>query len=310
METVRFSSSAPLVEIAFGCDAGYLQPLTIAISSVLTSARDPKRLRFWLVTKSLDSAALAPLQTLIRNRGATLETRTPMEAVAVERMPLGEHFTEATYYRLMMPEVLPDAVTKLIYLDSDVIVRHPIEDLWAVDLEGLSTAAVFNPRALNYRQMGLDRESDYFNAGVLVMDLGAWRKQRIHQRALQFAVESSDQLLCADQDAINHILAGAWKRLDLRWNQQFKFFKHSAGFLRVPWLELRRARSAPYIVHYSTNTKPWHSDNQHPWRHLYFDQLDRTHYRGWRPPLPSTPVQRPTYRGSFLQRLAATVRGR
>ncbi|MEO6004553.1 MAG: glycosyltransferase family 8 protein [Opitutus sp.] len=310
MDIARPAFLPPLVEIAFGCDAGYLQPLTIAISSVLTSARKPAQLRFWLVTKSLDAAALAPLRTLIEKFGAILETRSPMADAAVERMPLGEHFTEATYYRLMMPQLLPEEVAKVIYLDSDVIVRHPIEDLWAVDLEGLSTAAVFNPRALNYRQMGLKREADYFNAGVLVMDLNQWRKQRIHQRALEFAIEAADELLCADQDAINHILAGAWKRLDLRWNQQFKFFKHSASFLRVPWLELRRARSGPYIVHYSTNTKPWHSDNEHPWRDLYFDQLDRTHYRGWRPALPPASAERPRRRGGVLQRIASSVRGR
>ncbi|HTO04463.1 MAG TPA: glycosyltransferase family 8 protein [Opitutus sp.] len=286
MESDSSSNVPPRIEIAFGCDHGYLQPLTVAIVSILATSLAPSRLRFWLVTKSLNAAALAPLRAIIEENGAELETRTPLAEKSMETMPLGEHFTEATYYRLLLPRILPANVSRLIYLDSDVIVRHPIEHLWSVQLGKLSTAAVFNPRALTWGKMGLRREQDYFNAGVLLMDLNRWRAEQIDQRALNFAAGYAGALPCADQDALNHVLAGAWKRLDLRWNQQFKFFQHSARYLQVSWLGLWRAKSAPYIVHYSTNTKPWHSENEHPWRALYFEQLDLTNYRGWRPAAP------------------------
>jgi lipopolysaccharide biosynthesis glycosyltransferase len=286
MDLASTSNGSQRIEIAFGCDAGYLQPLTVAVVSVLAHARDPARLRFWLITNSLDEAALLSLRAVIEENGAQLETRKPVSEVAIEEMPLGEHFTAATYYRLLLPRVLPITVSKLIYLDSDVIVRHPIEELWEADLGQWSTAAVFNPRPLNWLGLGLRREKDYFNAGVLVMDLNRWRAEHIPERALQFAAEFPGALPCADQDALNHVIAGAWKRLDLRWNQQSKFFQHSASYLRVSWLALWRARSAPFIVHYSTSEKPWHTDNEHPWRELYFEQLDRTAFRGWRPMPP------------------------
>ena len=292
MHSGSTKSTPSLVEIGFGCDAGYLQPLTIAISSVLTHAREPSELRFWLITKSLNQTELAPLRRMIEDVGARLETRAPVARENIGDMPLGEHFTEATYYRLLFAELLPPSVKRLIYLDSDVIVRHEIEELWTVNLGTNSTGAVFNPRALNYRQMGLARETDYFNAGVLLLNLEAWREQQIHHRALKFAADFPGKLVCADQDALNHVLAGAWTRLDLRWNQQYKFFKQSARQLGVPLLALWRARSRPYVVHYSTNTKPWHSGNQHPWRDLYFDQLDRTHYHGWRPAPSSNTANR------------------
>lgn len=290
MESDTSPNVPPRVEIAFGCDNGYLQPLTVAIVSVLATSLAPSRLRFWLITKTLDAAALAPLKAIIDESGAQLETRRPVLENSIETMPLGEHFTEATYYRLLLPRVLPAEVSRLIYLDSDVIVRHPIENLWSIHLGKFSTAAVFNPRALTWRKMGLRQEKDYFNAGVLLMDLKRWRAEQIHQRALNFAAGYAGALPCADQDALNHVLAGAWKRLDLRWNQQYKFFQHSARYLHVSWLGLWRAKSSPFIVHYSTNTKPWHSENEHPWRSLYFEQLDRTNYRGWRP--PASPIEK------------------
>lgn len=302
MDLVQPPGESSRIEIAFGCDAGYLQPLSVAVISVLASARTPSRIRFWLITKSLDDRALAPLRSLVEGYGAVLETRSPaMTEARIESMPLGEHFTEATYYRLLLPRLVPPEVGRLIYLDSDVIVRHPIEELWAVDLKKFSTGAVFNPRSLNFKGLGLEREKDYFNAGVLVMDLNRWREERIHQRALKFAAEFSGALPCADQDALNHVVKGAWRRLDLRWNQQFKFFQYSAAYLRVSWLALWRARSTPFIVHYSTNTKPWHSENEHPWRSLYFEQLDRTSYRGWRPTPPPHKEIGPGHRITKLQ---------
>jgi lipopolysaccharide biosynthesis glycosyltransferase len=300
MDVVSPAKESQRVEIAFGCDAGYLQPLTVAIVSVLANARDPSRLRFWLVTKSLTDEAVSSLRAVVAENGAQLETRKPMTDTGIGEMPLGEHFTEATYYRLLLAKLLPATVSRLIYLDSDVIVRHPIEDLWAIDLENFSTAAVFNPRALNCEGLGLRDEKDYFNAGVLLMDLDRWRHERIHERALTFAAEFPGPLPCADQDALNHVIAGAWKRLDLRWNQQSKFFQHSCTYLRVPWLALWRARTSPYIVHYSTSEKPWQSNNQHPWRELYFEQLDRTTFRGWRPP-PLRAEARPGPRMTRLQ---------
>jgi lipopolysaccharide biosynthesis glycosyltransferase len=283
MSSSSSATQPSTIEVAFGSDAGYLQHLTVAVASVLGTSKKPSNVRFWLVTRTLTDSELAPLRTMIEEAGAQFEVRLPASEVKMDGLPLLEHCTEATYYRLLIPQLLPANVTRVIYLDSDVIVRQPIEELWKIALGEHSTGAVLNPRPMNYQQLGLRREKDYFNAGVLLMDLSLWRKRHIHERALAYAAARPGQLPCADQDALNHVLCGAWKRLDLRWNQQSKFFQHSARHLGVSWLALWRARTSPYVVHYSTSTKPWHADNDHPWRSLYFEHLDRTHHEGWRP---------------------------
>lgn len=279
-------SISPLhtVDIAFCCDQGYLQPLTVAIASVLANSHTPGRLRFWIVSKTLGRSDLADVATLVAKADARLELlHVATAAEPIADVPLTEHFTEATYYRLLLPDLVPASLHRLIYLDCDVVVRRPIEELWAVDLRGAPTGAVLNPRALNVPLLGLSAERDYFNAGVLLIDLVQWRRDRVHQRALDFASRFSGKLPCHDQDALNQIHAGNWHRLDLRWNQQFKFFKHPAHYLGLPASALRRARREPFVVHYSSNTKPWQYSNDHPWRRTYFRYLDQTPYRGWRP---------------------------
>jgi lipopolysaccharide biosynthesis glycosyltransferase len=196
------------------------------------------------------------------------------------------HITIAAYYRLYVPELLPRDVGRIIYLDSDTVVRRSIEELWSTDLEGNVVAAVMKPRASEFEAVGLQSASDYFNSGVLLIDTALWRAQRVRERALVFAFSHPDCTHGHDQPALNHVFAGRWTRLDPRWNQQFKFFVHTAGYLRMSRSDLRRLRSDPYIVHYTTQAKPWHSLNQHPLRSWYYDVLDRTPFAGWRPERP------------------------
>ena len=278
------------VHIALCCDLLYLQPLAVVIQSLVATAHDPRRLHLWIMTDTRDAARLEPAVGIARAAGARCTLLSTHAADALlRRAPTHGHLSTATYYRLFLPELLPVEVGRVIYLDTDIVVRQPIEELWDTDLEGHSLAAVQKPRAGEFGEVGLSRESDYFNAGVLLIDLPRWRKRRIGEAALEFALHRSQRIQGHDQSALNHVLAGNWKRLDPRWNQQFKFFVHTAGYLRMNRAELRELRRDPFIIHYTTASKPWHYLNDHPLRHCYYENLDRTPFAGWRPP-PAAPL--------------------
>lgn len=294
MPFLQSPSTAPSIEVAFCCDAGYLQPLTVAVTSLLSASGAPQRLRIWLITSPLaDASAFDQVRQLAACAGARFAlVEVPARPFADGALAVSEHLSVATYYRLMLPDLLPPSVRRLVYLDCDLIVRRPIEELWDFDLIGAPAAAVPNPRAFHFAQLGLRDEREYFNAGVMLLDLDCWRRENLHGRALTYARERGAALRCHDQDALNHVLGGRWRPLDLRWNQQFKFFQHPAYFLHVEPAALRRARRDPFIVHYTTNSKPWHYDNDHPWRWLFFRFLDETPFRGWRPAAPASWRQR------------------
>ncbi len=274
------------IEIAFCCDDAYVQPLTAAIASVIATAQEPHRLRFWLLSKTLREPAIRNLRVHIEASGACLMLQDVSGANrSFQGVPLHGHLSEAGYYRLLLPEMLPADCERVLYLDCDLIVCRPVEELWSVDLQGRSTAAVQKPRAENFRSVGLRSEEEYFNSGVMLLDLVRWRRDRLHEQALTYALRHP-RLQFHDQDALNAVIQGHWHRLDPRWNQQFRIFKFNSGYLHLPAHELQRLRRDPFIVHYTTASKPWHFDNDHPLRDRYFEALDRTHYRGWRPPVP------------------------
>lgn len=278
------------VHIALCCDLLYLQPLAVVVQSLIDTAANPRRLHLWIMTDTRDDTRLEPIMKLARTGGATCTFLSNQAADALLRQaPTHGHLSAATYYRLFLPELLPAELNRVIYLDTDVVVRRPIEELWETDLGPHGVAAVLKPRAGEFGEVGLSRESDYFNAGVLLIDLDRWRTRRIGAAALEFALHRSGRIQGHDQSALNHVLAGNWKRLDPRWNQQFKFFVHTADYLRMGRRELRRLRREPFIIHYTTASKPWHYRNDHPLRHCYYEALDRTPFAGWRPQ-PDSPL--------------------
>ena len=58
----------------------------------------------------------------------------------------------------------------------------------------------------------------YFNAGVLVMDLNRLRDTGLIHVAEKFLEQTNYKTVYVDQDALNHVVNGAFVRLDLRWN--------------------------------------------------------------------------------------------
>ncbi len=272
------------VHVAFCCDAAYATPMVVAVQSVLRHARAPENLVFWIGTTAEDLPHALAVREVIQRANARLHVRLLTSVLhRLQHAPVRGHLSSAAYFRLFLTELLPAALSRVIYLDSDVIVCRPIEELWWTPLDGKPMAGVLKPRATEAIEVGLQSEADYFNSGVMLIDLDAWRRLDVSRRALDFVQHHPGRIHGHDQPALNHVFAGAWKRLDFRWNQQFKFFVHTAGYLGVPASALRELRTRPFIIHYTTGSKPWHYSNDHPLQRRYFEVLDETAFAGWRP---------------------------
>lgn len=176
------------------------------------------------------------------------------------------HLTPATLFRLQVPSLLND-IGRIVYLDCDLVVLHDITALYDTDLASLPLAACldfwlaggppFSPPIVGWdveewhrflrEVVRLSDHKTYFNAGVLVMDLDRFRSAGITRAAEEFLEQTNYTTVYADQDALNHVIDGAFVRLDSRWNV----------------LGARSAASSspndpePWIIHYAGPYKPW-----------------------------------------------------
>lgn len=184
-----------------------------------------------------------------------------------------------TYARFLFPEIFPD-LGKVLYIDVDTLVLGDIGELYSWPLEGNLVGAALGRGTervdhcwgvLNYKELGIPPETPYFNAGVLLMDLKAWRHENFAKQCMDYAAKYPELCIFWDQTVMNTLLAGRFKLVSDIWNQQFS----------VPDKSFTREG----ILHYCGPDKPWNFTNNLPkaLNELYYEEIDRTAYRGWRP---------------------------
>jgi lipopolysaccharide biosynthesis glycosyltransferase len=215
-----------------------------------------------------------------------------------------------SYYRILIPRLLPADVERVVYLDCDLVICADLVKLWKQRLAGHRCLAVQDCSAPymdsavalpnyakcaafvgcrqpvpNFRELGLPAEVPYFNAGVLLIDLRAWREADVSAQLLSCLEKNRQHVRWWDQYAMNVVLAGHWGRLDARWNQGSHIYKYPSWQLSpFDQLSYEQQTLEPYIVHYTTAQKPWRASCRHILRERFYDYLDRTDWAGWRPP--------------------------
>lgn len=181
------------------------------------------------------------------------------------------NFPISIYYRLLLADILPESVHKVLYLDADIIVRHDLKELYDTKIDDVALAAVTEPDGTggNCERLGYPSELGYFNSGVILFNLDYFRQHGITDKLISFIKTHPEQLGCPDQDTLNAVLHNEKIDLPIIYNVQ-------EGYYRIPPTivmteELNKAIHDPYIVHFSTNNKPWNKHCRHPLRNLYYE---------------------------------------
>jgi lipopolysaccharide biosynthesis glycosyltransferase len=180
----------------------------------------------------------------------------------VKGLPIKGFTRKATWYRIFLDELLPDA-DRILYLDVDLLVMDSLGPLWQTSLDGYVLGAVSNVPELHekpYTERPELEGDSYFNAGVLLLDLNAVRREGLGEKLRTFSVRNAPRLRWRDQDALNEVLHHRRLHLHPRWNCM-------NAVVSFPWAaeyfdpsELEEARRRPAIRHFEgpSYNKPWH----------------------------------------------------
>ena len=284
---------AEVIHVAMAADAGFVMPLAVALTS-LALAHDPGELA---VTVLHDGIAEPDRERIGRNLAGRFEVC--WRQVATEELDGAQYMndlSQATVFRLQLPELVAPSLERVIFLDADTVVCGSLRPLWEMDLAGHLLAAVRDsgapfaagPHGTDWKRLGLEPSEPYFNAGLLVIGLQAWRSAAVSSAVLEVLREFSTPW--GDQCGLNAVLHGRWKELPRRWNVQTS----DAEERSLAWAlwpdDVRQALSDPAVIHYTERDKPWDPGTHHPLAGRWYEALDQTAWSGWRP------ARRPLYR--------------
>jgi len=145
-------------------------------------------------------------------------------------------FSFGTMFRLVIPNLIDAEIDKIIYLDSDTIVNLDIAEFWNLELGDKIFAVV------SEKQMGVPTElspicfdglvkvEDYFNAGVLLIDLNRLRNEiKTLENGIKFIAENP-RYYFFDQDILNYTFSTRTLKLPNRFNRHVGYARSFQDF--------------------------------------------------------------------------------
>lgn len=259
--------------IYFCTDKKYLPHAAVTMASVLRNAHKRTRISFHILGSDLDDEARQKLRQL--NQIAPCE----IECINVNPHKFDTFFMNmgylsmATYYRFLIPQIAPKEAEKVLYLDGDMIVTAPLDNLFKTNMQNYKIAAVEEKDAFQTAKLGL-KSKRYFNAGMILFNLKNINKKTFFAEAEKYFIMNKQNITSHDQDVLNGIFDGQVKFVDVRYNVE-SFVKnikdpliiHYTGFMKKPWLYFSR-HPQKYLWRKYEQMTPWRKNF---WQLRWFD---------------------------------------
>jgi lipopolysaccharide biosynthesis glycosyltransferase len=187
-----------------------------------------------------------------------------------------QHVSRAVYYRIVLPLLIPSSYSKCLYVDCDVLILGRIRQLWEVNIGNDVLAAVQAPsKDDRFEALGLASREQYFNTGIMLIDIANWRKEDISNKVLRYIQQNPSKIVYWDQDGLNAVLYDRWKPLNERWNKlAYTYYGYGGPVSKA--MTFMDLFFGPCILHFGSISKPWLKGSQDDLRFFYWKYMSQS----------------------------------
>lgn len=248
----------------------YGRHLGATLLSVLKNSKENWNVN--IIYENLSSETKSKLSEMIKSYDSKINyIEMDKEILKKFKVGKGTHLSSIVFARLFIPEFLKQE-ERALYLDCDVVVLKPLEELYNMDLQEKSIGVILDGKkdqksSLSRLNLSLDRT--YFNAGVMVMDLKKLRENSKFLKTIDYCLNPDRELQLNEQDALNIIFENDYMTNDIFWN-----YTHGNSE------ENSYTEKDIGIVHFTGDVKPWDCRSYSPYKHLYWEYLNETPWKG------------------------------
>ena len=231
---------------------------------MLTSFFDcnPEKHTVYMLESALSDGADAKIRELVGKYGAEY-VRIHLAEDLFADARTRSYISRETYFRLLAAKLLPAGTDRVLWLDSDILVRGDLNGFYERELgEYMAAACGYGPAmreiiGKNAADLGLEHPETYFNAGVILMNLPVIRECVDEDRLRRLVTsESTAKFMFQDQDIANLIFDGRVQLADYR---VYNCMIHSIEGTE----DLEDARRNAVIIHFAGEAKPWKFNDIH-----------------------------------------------
>ncbi len=253
------------MNVAVTVNDTYVYPLYIMLQTLFAHHRGIK-IHVWLIHAGISSENVTMLQKICEKNHNKLTNIKIGDLF--DDVPTTLYFSKEMYFRIFLPELIPDTENRILYMDPDLVVNDSLLEFYNTPLKGYCLAGcrdrLYDREKPEYRKfLGLKEESPYVNSGVILFHLTELRKCFEAEKACRIVKEWGNDFKFPDQDLLNILFEGRIKLMDDRYNLNpnnlyaVEYIKYTLGIGKV---------EKPAVIHYMGGEKPW---NRHYFMNLY-----------------------------------------
>lgn len=265
--------------VVYGSDNRFAEILGVSIVSLYEKSRDMKD----IIVYVLDGGIAFENKQKLKQIAVEYGRSEPVFIIAPDISELLgvsatlDRGSVSQYARFFIAQLLPEAISRVLYLDCDTMFNASLFELWSMDLEGRTVGALMDAFSSKYRaNIGLSPNAIMFNSGVMLIDLVRWREHLVEEQLLHFVKNVNGKVQQGDQGVLNAVLSHDVCCFAPRFNAVTIFFDFSYPDMMVyrkpptfyPQELIDVAVSEPVVVHFTTSFKsvrPWIDGCEHPY---------------------------------------------
>ncbi|MBR2836624.1 MAG: glycosyltransferase family 8 protein [Coriobacteriales bacterium] len=261
------------VVVIFACNDLYVPFLSVVLQSIGEHINPNRHYDVVVLANQITPQNMEILRNQVAEFGIGIGFLDVSKAFESYKLPIHGHFKRETYFRLLAPEMLAP-LKKSLYLDCDLVVLRDIAELFDTPVKGKLLAAARDAdtvgQAYGYYEhakeylasnVDIDNPLDYFQAGVLVLNLEEFRSSFSTAELFELAASRHWQWL--DQDVLNYLAHDRYTQINMSWNtlMDWEHIRRERIIAQAPQFvqdEYEAARKNPSIVHYAgPDDRPW-----------------------------------------------------
>ena len=255
------------IPIVFITDDNYVIPTATTITSIIINKLPETLYDIYIISTCLCDANIEKLNSF---NSASIRIRIIQQSIG-KYAELHKYkkntfcvATPAALLKFEIPNLLSD-YDKVIYMDGDILVKRDLSALWSTDIKDYYVAASYDTGRLYSQNPKYSQYSQYFNSGVMLLNLKMMRDDNIPEKLYKEKKNSTDMTLM-DQDIFNKVLRERVKNIDITFNflainlkRAFKHYKFSAinSLFCSNYKSLEDIEEKAYIIHFASKDKPW-----------------------------------------------------
>ena len=248
-------------DIVIGLRENFVEHAYIMLYSLLESNKD-FFCRIHILSDKLDVAYFTPLEKKFK---CQLKLYT-IDISDIKKLDF-RHIDISTFYRLKMDQYLPKNLEKVLYIDTDIVVKGSLKSLFELEFEeGIYAMAVECKISVRHLSNIGFKNKKYFNAGVIYFDYQKCLENNVFKKALNLLM-IDDKYDFMDQDVLNIVLEKHVKYISPKWN-------YSGFFAVSELLGEKPIEDAPIVIHYTGREKPWNYMSINKYSFLYKEKYE------------------------------------